>query len=68
MKTIVFSARPHDRELLDAANRDFAHTLVYEEAALGPSTTALAAGAPAVCLFVNDLADAATLARHGETA
>ena len=63
MKTLVFSARPHDREFLDAANREFGHALAYEDAALGPSTAALAAGFPAVCIFVNDRADADTLRR-----
>ena len=38
MKTLVFSARPHDREFLDAENRSVGHELVYEEAALDART------------------------------
>ena len=65
MKTSIFSARTYDRRFLDealalssaAADLEF----VYLEAALGPGTAALARGSEAVCVFVNDQLDAATL-------
>lgn len=65
MRTAVFSARPYDRQYLDEANLSSAgrqaFDLVYFEAALGPDTAALAQGCQAVCVFVNDRLDSATL-------
>ncbi|MEJ5988487.1 2-hydroxyacid dehydrogenase [Ramlibacter sp. PS3R-8] len=61
MKIAVFSAQPHDREFLDAANAAEGHELEYFEAALGPGSVALATGYEAVCVFVNDVVDAAVL-------
>ena len=61
MKIAVFSAQPYDREFLDAANAAEGHELHYFEAALGPETVALAAGFAGVCIFVNDVANAAVL-------
>jgi D-lactate dehydrogenase len=55
----VFSAKPYDRAFLDAANQG--HRLVYHEAHLGPTSAVLADGCGAVCIFVNDVADRATL-------
>ena len=62
MKIAVFSAQPYDRQFLDAANAEDGHELHYFEVALGPETAALAAGFPAVCVFVNDVASASVLA------
>jgi len=61
MKIAVFSAKRYDREFLDAANVADAHQLQYFDSALGPESAALAAGHEAVCIFVNDVADAAVL-------
>ena len=61
MKIAVFSARNYDRGFLCAANSRAGHQLVFFEARLEAQTVPLAAGCEAVCLFVNDLADAATL-------
>ena len=61
MKIAVFSAQPYDRQFLDAANAAEGHELHYFDAALGKESAALAAGYPAVCIFVNDVADAAVL-------
>ena len=61
MKTAVFSARPYDREFMSAANAKAAHQLCFFDAALELETCALAAGHEAVCIFVNDTADAGVL-------
>ncbi len=54
MRTAVFSTKPHDRQFLEAANRDRGHDLVFFEHRLTHDTSRLAEGFPAVCGFVND--------------
>ncbi len=61
MKIAVFSAERYDREFLNAANAAEGHELKYFEAPLNLETASLAAGREAVCIFVNDTADAAVL-------
>jgi len=61
MRVAVFSAKAYDRQFLDAANADFGHALDYFDARLDTATGRLAAGYPAVCVFVNDRLDAAAL-------
>ena len=61
MKVAVFSARPWDETSLEAANTG--HDLEFFEARLDRRTTSLAEGAEAVCLFVNDVADAEVIER-----
>ncbi|KQW83736.1 2-hydroxyacid dehydrogenase [Brevundimonas sp. Root1279] len=61
MKVAVFSAKRYDREMLGAANAEAAHELVFFDHLLDSSTVALAAGAGAVCGFVNDRMDAPVL-------
>lgn len=63
MKLAVFSTKKYDRELLDATNRSHGHDITYFESHLGPGTAGLAAGFPAVCVFVNDQVDSATIAQ-----
>ncbi len=63
MKIAVFSAKRYDREYLDAVNVAAGHTLKYHEAPLDLDTVHLAAGYAAVCIFVNDKADAEVLAQ-----
>jgi D-lactate dehydrogenase len=67
MRVAVFSTKPHDREFLGAANAPHAHDLVYFEPRLGPETTALASGFPAVCVFVNDRLDGEVLRQLSAT-
>lgn len=55
MRVAVFSTKRHDREYLAAANGG-SHQLNFLESRLNEETAPLAAGAPAVCLFVNDVA------------
>jgi D-lactate dehydrogenase len=61
MRIVVYSTRPYDRQFLSQANADGRHELVFLEARLDASTTATAAGAQAVCAFVNDRLDAPAL-------
>ncbi len=63
MDVAVFSAKPYDRRFLDAANAAAGgrHRLAHLEARLSRATAALARGAGAACLFVNDQADEAVL-------
>ena len=58
MKVAIFSSKPYDREFLTAANVGAAHQFIFHEARLSADTAALAAGAEAVCAFVNDTLDA----------
>jgi D-lactate dehydrogenase len=62
MRIAFFGTRPYDRLSFDEANRGFGHDIGYLEPRLDAVTAALAAGWPAVCAFVNDRLDAATLA------
>lgn len=62
MEIAVYSTRPYDRRFLDAANKTGTHKLRYLEARLDATTAAAAAGAKAVCAFVNDGLDADVLA------
>lgn len=67
-KIIFFGVQPYDREIFSALNRSYNLDIVYHRSHLNPNNLPLAAGAEAVCLFVNDTADAATvevLARYG---
>ncbi|MFQ5582655.1 MAG: 2-hydroxyacid dehydrogenase [Mariprofundaceae bacterium] len=57
MRIAVFSTKPHDKQYLQDANADFGHELVFFEPHLNHNTAPLAAGFPAVCLFVSDQAD-----------
>jgi len=61
MRIALFSARSYERALLDELNVRYGHELVYFETPLGPETTALAAGFPAVSVFVNDIVEVTTL-------
>jgi D-lactate dehydrogenase len=62
MRCLMFSAKAYDRTSFAAAD-GCGHEMVFQPSALGPATAALAEGFPAVCLFVNDHADRAVLAR-----
>lgn len=61
MMVLVYSTKPYDRESLETANRNFGHGITSIEPRLSRETAALAEGYPAVCIFVNDLADAEVL-------
>ena len=61
MKIAVFSALDFEREFFDAANELARHDLVYYRERLHEQTATMAAGFPAVCAFVTDHLDRATL-------
>lgn len=63
MKIAVFSAKRYDRDFLTAANANAnaGHQLRFFDAPLDLDSLALAAGYEAVCIFVNDKADAEVL-------
>jgi len=58
MRIAVFSTKPYDRQFLEAANAEAGtpHQLTFLEPRLSLETVVLAAGAEAVCVFVNDVA------------
>jgi D-lactate dehydrogenase len=61
MKVAFFSTKSYDRLSFEAANASYYHELTFFDVQLNPKTAILAAGFPAVCMFVNDIADAETL-------
>lgn len=63
MRVAFFSTKPYDRRFFLEANEEFGHDLVFLEARLTKESVAMAEGAGAVCLFVNDGADAEAVAR-----
>lgn len=68
MKMAVFSTRAYDKASLTEASRESGHELVFFEPGLNDQTAGLARGFDAVCIFVNDKADASvvrTLAQGG---
>ncbi len=69
MDVAVFNTRPYDRQFLEAASQGTGHSFMWLEARLTAQTAGLAAGFPAVCVFVNDTVDAAVLEAlaHGGT-
>ncbi|MEO1093764.1 MAG: 2-hydroxyacid dehydrogenase [Cyanobacteria bacterium J06638_28] len=61
MKTAFFSTKPYDQRSFTTANQSYKHDLVFLEPRLTLKTAALAVGFPAVCIFINDELDEATL-------
>src|SRR5215470_19313991 len=53
----MFSAKNFERQLLAELNAGHRHELVYFDTLLGSGTASLAAGFPAVSVFVNDVVD-----------
>ena len=61
MKIAFFSAQPYDKEFFTTHNQAFGYTLQFFEAGLSDQTAGLANGFDAVCVFVNDKADAGVI-------
>lgn len=62
MQVAVFSAKAYDVRFLKERNAAHGHDLHFFDARLDADTAPLAHGYPAVCAFVNDRLDRATLA------
>ena len=56
-----FSTQPYDQHFFKAANTAFQFQLVFHETQLNAQTASLAENSQAVCVFVNDKVDAATV-------
>lgn len=63
MHISVFSAKAYDQAFLLAANERFGLDLRFLAPRLGPDTAALADGAGAICVFVNDHVDRPVIER-----
>ena len=61
MKVILFGTQPYDRESFERIRPAFGFEVCYHRSHLNASNVALARGADAVCIFVNDVADADTI-------
>lgn len=61
MKVACFSTKSFDRQFFEVANANYHHKLTFFDVQLNANTAVFAADFPAVCMFVNDIADAATL-------
>lgn len=61
MNVAVFGSKSYTREYFDAVASEFGHALTYFESRLRCDSARLAEGFDAVCIFVNDDADRATL-------
>ena len=66
MRISVFSTKPYDRQFLTDANGGAGHELTFLEPRLSVETAPLAAGADAVCVFVNDVVDRPVLEKLGQ--
>jgi len=61
MIVTVFDTRHYDRAAFEKQNAHFGHQLHFHSTRLEEKTAKLAAGSHAICSFVNDLLDRATL-------
>lgn len=61
MKIAFFSAKSYDKVSFCETNQSYGHELTFLEPRLMSETVALAAGFPAVCVFINDELNAAAL-------
>lgn len=61
MKITFFSTQPYDQTFFNCYNDSFGFELVYFDSVLNQQTAGLVNDSEAVCIFVNDRADAVTL-------
>ncbi|QYU68328.1 hypothetical protein J4558_26540 [Leptolyngbya sp. 15MV] len=66
MRIAMFSTKPYDRRSFEGCPAAAAHAFTWLEPRLAPETAPLAAGADAVCAFVNDDLSAPVLRRLHE--
>jgi D-lactate dehydrogenase len=58
MKIVFFSSQPYDEQFFNRFNDSYGFELIFHEAQLNEENSQLAAGADAVCVFVNDAVNA----------
>lgn len=63
MKVAFFGTQPYDRESFERLRGDYGFEMIYHGGHLDAVSAALAAGADAVCIFVNDTADGDVIRR-----
>ncbi|MDX2254992.1 MAG: 2-hydroxyacid dehydrogenase [Pseudanabaenaceae cyanobacterium bins.39] len=61
MRVAFFNTKSYDRQFFNHANEQYQHEIVFFESHLSRETVSLAAGFPAVCIFINDYLDAEML-------
>jgi len=61
MKIAVFSTKSYDQEYFDQYNKNYDFEFLYFETSLNADTASLTDGFDAVCVFVNDMVDDATI-------
>lgn len=61
MKLVFFDTKPYDKAAFDRCKEEYGVTVKYYETKLTEDTVALAKGADAVCVFVNDTVNAAVI-------
>lgn len=61
IKILFFDTKEYDKKLFNEYNEEYGYEIKYLETKLNSETAPLARGYDAVCIFVNDVADKATL-------
>lgn len=61
MKIMLFGTQPYDRASFDALKDAYGFEITYHRSHLNANNAVLAQGVEAVCIFVNDTADAETI-------
>lgn len=66
MQITVFNTKPYVEKFFNHINKKYNHKIIFHDDPLNSETAELAAGSNAVCIFVNDIADARTLKKLKE--
>ncbi len=61
MKITMFGTQPYDKESFGRIGKEYGFDITYHRSHLNANNVALAMGADAVCIFVNDTVDAETV-------
>ena len=61
MKITLFGTQPYDKESFERIRDAYGFDICYHRSHLNANNVALARGSDAVCIFVNDTADAETI-------
>jgi D-lactate dehydrogenase len=61
MKVAFFNTKPYDRQFFGVENEKHRHEIIFFESHLSYETISLAAGFPAICIFINDYLNAEML-------